>query len=184
VIFDTGSWVLNPDTGKYELMTTIAESDLVEIGNPNSAGDKGWYLDLPLDGEKGIARPLIIEKPTTSNLHRNVLFFATYVPPSLDGNSGQNSDACGFDEGSSRLYAVELLTAAPAFDDVNDDDKEFNDDNEGTSDEDRSIEVGKGMNSTLNSYYTEDEIAVIVGNQAMAGGERKPPQRVFWLELD
>lgn len=188
VMFDQGKWGPDPNTtGKYVLTSTIAESDLVAIGKPNSTGNKGWYLDLPKDGEKGIARPLIAEKPTTSNLHRKVLFFSTYVPPSLDGNSGTNSEAgCGFDEGTSRLYAVELLTAVAAFDDVDDKDKEFNKDKDkkGTSDEDRSIEVGKGMNSNINSYYTEDKNEIIVGNQAMAGSERKPPQRVFWLEED
>jgi type IV pilus assembly protein PilY1 len=64
-------------------------------------GAKGWYLDLPDSGEKGLSRPVVLE---------GKLFFTSYLPPKADALEAVGP--CGADEGTGRLYGINVLNAA------------------------------------------------------------------------
>jgi type IV pilus assembly protein PilY1 len=204
VIFDTSTWT-STETGRDELAsTTITESNLKQVGGSSSTGDKGWYKNLVREGEKGLARPVILKKASETNPNRKLLLFTTYTPAPLPGSSESTTGQCGLDEGTSRLYTLNLFDGSPASDDDSsteeDDDSSTEDPSggggpetpedespdDGTSDdgnsEDGSTEIGKGINSDINLMYTEDKIDAIVGSQAHSLGERPPPQRVFWIQ--
>ena len=197
-IIDKGWHPINPsdpDT-EYEL-TTVTESDLENrsiLGdNPNfdmKNDQKGWYIKLPAVAEKGTAVPLIASKND-----RAVIFFTTFIPPGQ-----QASSVCEFQEGTSELYALDLLTGKPSFDtklDTNGND-EFDETNAGDEEIDSSITLGTpGMSAGVGKYRLppdpndpnapNDEHL----NTTNPGGENnenldppEPPQGTFWRQLD
>ena len=64
--------------------------------------DMGWSMRLPGSGEKALSAP------TTMT---GTILFTSYLPPAVD------AAACTPQEGTGRLYAVDLRTAEPALDD-------------------------------------------------------------------
>ena len=205
VIFDTSTWTENADTGREELATTLTESDLKLAGDTASSADKGWYKNLARLGEKGLARPVILKKATENHPNRKLLLFTSYTPAPLPG-SPESAGQCAFDEGTSRLYTLNLSDGSPASLDSETDPSDGEDppdggdppgggggttpdgsspdgsNPDGSNPEDGSTVTGKGINSDINLMYTEDEIDVITGNTAHPAGERPAPQRVFWIQ--
>ena len=97
---------------------------------PCEINTEGWRLamDNP-NGEKALSAPVTIA---------NSVFFTTYVPPPPAASGLQIS--CGPKEGSGFLYAVNLLTGAPARD-YNTTDGPTNTDGSGTTDDDRDKQL-------------------------------------------
>jgi hypothetical protein len=70
------------------------------------ANKKGWYLDLPKDGEKVLSNSI-----TT----HGTIIFTTLVPEAYAVNT-RNTDVCGAGVTQGRLYALDVKTAKPVID--------------------------------------------------------------------
>ncbi len=188
-ILDKG-WQLidpnNPDAGTE--IQTVTESDLEDMSQWNTSSSfdltntpkKGWYMDLPKNGEKGTAEPVIAYKDG----HPMVLF-TTFVPPGQQG-----SNVCEFQEGSSYLYALNLITSGPAFDkkkdDQGNDKEEFNyGAGGGDASTDRSIKLNTpGLTSSAQLINTQDGTFALVGFQTVDVDDQEPPTMTFWRQVD
>lgn len=89
-----------------------AEKDIALNGEDGLRNKKGWYIKLhepsgAYIGEKSLASPLIFQ---------GKLYFTTYIPPQASGNNVNQNICDDFDEGHSRLYALDLLTGGAAND--------------------------------------------------------------------
>ena len=85
----------------------LGESDLFDATDATTASDTagrsaaGWFVDLERDGEKVLGRSLTLN---------GQVFFTSYVP------DAENVDECSVSVGGGRLYAMDVLTAAPVLD--------------------------------------------------------------------
>jgi type IV pilus assembly protein PilY1 len=113
-------------TRTHDSLTDITNRCISGASLPCEVNTEGWRLamDNP-NGEKALSAPVTIA---------NSIFFTTYVPPP-PGTTGLQF-SCGPKEGSGFLYAVSLLTGAPARD-YNSTDGPTNADGSGTTDDDR-----------------------------------------------
>ncbi|OUD12251.1 PilC/PilY family type IV pilus protein [Thioflexithrix psekupsensis] len=126
---------------------------------------KGWYINLVAEpGEKGLASPIVLE---------GKVFFATYAPPKAEANQ-----ACSVsNDGNSRLYVLDILTASAAFD-LNKD---------GTVDSsDRSQMLREGIVSDLVPIYTSSgEVRILSTDLSILGQDSFATIRVhptFWMQ--
>jgi hypothetical protein len=108
------------------------------------------------------------------------------VPPGQQGNN-----VCEFQEGSSYLYALNLITSGPAFDKKQDDDgndkEEFDDGKSGggNSKTDRAIKLNTpGMVSSAQLINTKDGTFALVGFQTVDVDDQEPPRQTFWRQVD
>ena len=199
-ILDEGWHPINPSdqTAGYEL-TTVTESDLEDRtildDNPTfnmKTEQKGWYIKLPAVAEKGTAVPLIASKND-----RAVVFFTTFIPPGQQANS-----VCEFKEGTSELYALDLLTGEPSFDtklDTNGNDI-FDESIKGDDATDSSITLGTpGMSAGVTKYRLppdpndpndndgedNEQLGNGLGDENTADLDPpEPPQGTFWRQVD
>lgn len=127
---------------------------------------KGWYIDL-IDvagwkGEKALAGSVILN---------GVVYYTTYLPADPDAS------VCTPQEGTGRLYAMNLLNAAAAIEQTGD----------GTLNKgDRAGELGGGIPSELVPVFQETGITALVG---VGGGAAQPPLNIqrthvktFWYQ--
>ena len=106
-----------PVEGITPTYTTITESNLYDatdnlIGQGTAAEQatasialnnaSGWYVRLTIEGEKGLAKPLIFG---------GNIFATTYLPKTLSGGGA----SCAPSEGSGLLYLMNLYDAQPAY---------------------------------------------------------------------
>jgi len=83
-------------------VTSILDPDDVKKAIENK---RGWFFDLETSGEKGFSTPVIVDGQMT---------FTTYVPASA--SQAASVGECSVHVGSSYLYAVDIKTGAPAWD--------------------------------------------------------------------
>ena len=85
----------------------LDEGDLYDATDATTEDDAsgrsgtGWYVDMERDGEKVLGRSLTLN---------GQVFFTSYVP------DAENVDECSVSVGGGRLYALDVLTAAPVLD--------------------------------------------------------------------
>jgi type IV pilus assembly protein PilY1 len=100
-----GSIVLRDENG-----TQLGSDDSTLL---NLQQGYGWFFELEAGGEKGFSAVSVLD---------GTAFFTTYLPPD-EASGNQNEQACSAPAalGTSRLYAVDALTGAPAFEYYNGD---------------------------------------------------------------
>jgi type IV pilus assembly protein PilY1 len=118
--------------------TTVSGQAAVDL-----AAARGWRIDLQDDGEKSLSRSLTIAGKT---------YFGTFAP--ADGLA----DMCEPDEGTGRLYVVNLLDAGANFDFDND------------SDFERSWAIGSLIPDTPSPHFGEDGVIRLLLPPGSGGG--------------
>jgi type IV pilus assembly protein PilY1 len=76
----------------------VTNTCLTETGTCTAVLTNGWKMNMQINGEKVLAKPLTIA---------NTVYFTSYVP-----SAGFNPDTCAPSEGTGRLYAVSLKNGA------------------------------------------------------------------------
>lgn len=142
VFRDKGEW---DDSGKLVKDAKVTQKKLATIDASSDSDSEspkyfeepylGWHLDFQGKGEKNLGSPLVYEKKDGEK----VVFFTTYTP----SDPLEQDDGVCFNEGSSSLYAVNLLTggAGGIFDDP----------------EARSIDLGEGIIADPSLLYLGKE---------------------------
>jgi type IV pilus assembly protein PilY1 len=156
------------------------DSDYYNLKDDND--HSGWYIDLSGTGEKGTSEPTL----AYANTHP-VVFFTTFLPPGQ-----QTNNACEFQEGSSRLYALRLLTSGPGYDKKQDDDgndiEEFAGLGAGSGDstDDRSIILDTpGMTSLVQIVNTKNDGAfAITGFKTIDVDDPGKMEQTYWRQVD
>jgi type IV pilus assembly protein PilY1 len=179
VFLDEG-WQIDPNTGEnLGTLNTLGETDLVNMTTtlelaaksvlPGPDGEKGWYIEFTDSGEKALGNSVIIKKGDTE-----IVFFTTYAPPQ------EVAGQCDFQAGKSKLYALNLLTSAPAYD--KDDNGNADTDNKGNDLADRSFDLKGGMPSDISLLYTDNEVSPLVGTERFVGDNDRQVKQTFWLQ--
>jgi type IV pilus assembly protein PilY1 len=98
-------------SGHY-VYNTLNEGDLLDVTNRftfediDEAGkerlNNGWYITLEAEGEKALSSAL------TAN---NIMMITTFVP--ADGNGDTSDNNCAPGQGTSRLYALDVVKGRP-----------------------------------------------------------------------
>ncbi|MEE8185729.1 MAG: hypothetical protein V3T96_04995, partial [Thermodesulfobacteriota bacterium] len=149
------------------------ENDLSDAtsGTVDVTGTDGWYIELPNLGEKDLARASVINK---------IAYFTTYEPSSVV--SGDPCEAGA--RGTARLYAVEYLAAAAAYNyDTSNDSGGF----VVLETSDRSTLIGTGIPSGVVVVISPSGISALIG----VGGAIVTPEvsdtgsiiPVYWREV-
>jgi type IV pilus assembly protein PilY1 len=190
VFIDNGQIIKDKDKeGKLKLkleLTTISENKMVNVEQLETqsvvdANDvHGWFRELPGEGEKALGSPLV-----TKLGDKNLVLFTTYTPSPPSG-------VCDFQEGISRLYALNLLTGGPAFNTNKSDNnctgdtcpKDFDTDDDGDDMSDSSIVIREGISPDISLLFTDKEISALVGTERMTIDDDRGLQRTFWLQVD
>ena len=164
--------------------TTVTEGDLFDTTD-NIIGDgtqlevdaakislgtsKGWYITLKEQngsfvGEKALSEPL---------LFGGVAVFTTYIPAS----AGLTSNSCTANDGTGRIYFVNINDGTPTGD-TNGDGQE--------TEEDRSAFLARGgIPPTPRIIITEDGIPTLcVGTECSKAGEVGTVQNMYWYEVE
>jgi len=118
------------DTGVDPTFLADVTSNCLADGSCSLNLTHGWQLSMAISGEKILATPLTMN---------GKVFFTSYMP-----QGGAKASACSPSEGSGRLYAIALQTAAPVINYDTSDDLPSDDDPEGddpTSTSDRYIDL-------------------------------------------
>lgn len=155
-------------------------SDYYNLKDDNN--HNGWYINLSGYGEKGTSEPTfayVNEQP--------VVFFTTFLPPGQ-----QTNNVCEFQEGSSRLYALKLLTSGPGYDKKQDDNgndiEEFASLSAGGGNHinDRSIILDTpGMASSVQIMNTEKDGAfAITGYHTVDVDDPGGIEQTYWRQVD
>ncbi len=184
VFIDKG-WIINEQGENTGQLATISENDMVNVEQLETqsvvdADDHGWFRELPGEGEKALGSPLV-----TKLGDKKVVLFTTYTPSPPSG-------VCDFQEGISRLYALNLLTGGPAFNTNKHDEnctgdncpENFDTDDNGDDMSDSSIVIGGGLIPDVSTYFSKDKISALVGTEIITIDDDRGLQRTFWLQVD
>ncbi len=151
------------DEGKVNLADLSSRSGYyLDLGAPAIPGE-----DPPEDaGEKGLASPIVIA---------GKVFFTTYLPGAVTAGS-----ACSLSEGGGRLYGMDVLTGAPAYNyDESPDDTVL-------TASDRVYTLGGGIPSAAVPIFQPDAITLLIGGGGGATtvnpGVNLPRERTYWRE--
>lgn len=119
----TDTFIIRKDDGaNLEVISndTLLTGDAADDAIDELKENYGWYFDLEgtnvatestaLTGEKGFSTATVLDSK---------MFFTTYLPP--DQSPEAQEDICSFPQalGTSRFYAIDVFTGAPAFPDFN-----------------------------------------------------------------
>lgn len=189
----------HPEPIHHDDLVDVAEQDnfvvRIEDGGLEGSQDAlnalknshGWYFDLEgfglfdddspvLSGEKGFAAATVLD---------GKMFFTTFLPPETDSSGDVLDDACSVREtlGTSRLYAVDFFTGAPAFSDFC---VEENCDDETYEKQDRVRSLGAGPSADLVPAYLPGGtiIPVPTGAGAVVQDPRimTTAEKTYWIE--
>ncbi|MDZ7841009.1 MAG: hypothetical protein U5R46_09360 [Gammaproteobacteria bacterium] len=189
----SGASPINHDGGG-ELVNVTNETSFVirnEDGSLEATEDAltalkrsyGWYFDLEgadvfdpdmsgLTGEKGFSAATVLD---------GKMFFTTFLPPETDDEGNILEDACSIPAtlGTSRLYAIDFFTGAPAFSD-------FSGDPDAYEKTDRFRNLGAGPSADLVPAYLPGGtiIPVPTGAGAVVQDPRisETAEKTFWTE--
>lgn len=153
---------------------TDTQKDTLEKLSFDVSAMSGWYINLPLSGEKSTSQALVIN---------NVVYFTTYSPP-VDSNS---ANSCDIASGQGWLYAVDLALGINKYNwstEDNDDDGEYDRDSD-----DRVIYISEqflGAPTLIvtteideETGYEESDGNIIVGRKIMPVGFHLQTLRTF-----
>lgn len=124
---------------------------------------RGWFLRFEDLGEKGLAPPLVIA---------GKLFFTTFLPET-------SLAACAAQEGSGRLYGIDLLTAVSIFN------WDESPESDPLSVTDRTYGLGSGIPSAASPIFLPDHIGLLIGGGSITEinpGITLPRKRTYWFE--
>ena len=129
VIKDRGTTIgAGTNTGfEHPDLADVTDNCLQEGSNCNLDLNVGWRLQMESLGEKILATPLTMS---------GSIFFTSYLP-----QGGSPATACAPTEGTGRLYAVSLQTAASVINYDTSDDSGSDEDDAATTKEDRSVDL-------------------------------------------
>jgi type IV pilus assembly protein PilY1 len=150
-----------------------ATANLIQDGSPSEKATaltllkaaKGWFIDLvevaSWKGEKALAPSITLN---------GVVYYTTYLPADPDANN-----TCKPQEGSGRLYALNLLNAEAATEQTGDNT---------LNKADRTVDLGGGIPSELVPVFQETGVTGLVG---VGGGAKDidpniklPRVKTFW----
>ncbi|MCP5152286.1 MAG: VWA domain-containing protein [Chromatiales bacterium] len=154
--------------------TTAQVGDLFDVTDVNAPTGQdltdlqsadGYFLDLEANGEKGLAAPIILA---------GVVFFTTYMPEAQLSGHG-----CTLAEGGGRLYGLNVLNGAAAYD--------WDESGDPTlTKSDRVYTLGSGIPSSAVPIFQEKGITLLIGG---GGGATTinpliglPRNRTYWFE--
>ncbi len=127
----------------------------------------GWFLDLNKDGEKGLTTPVSVA---------GTVFFPTYIPE----KAASSSDACDAREGSSRVFALDIVSAGSSSIDWDGDDVTQHDA------DDVVQELGAGIPSEAVPIFTPEGVTLLIGTGGGAQNLGKisdlPRFRTYWYK--
>jgi type IV pilus assembly protein PilY1 len=127
---------------------------------------KGWYIDLEEPGEKSLAGPVVLA---------GQLFITSYLPEGV-----VNLASCSLQEGSGRLYGLNVLTGEPL--------KNWDESADDTvlTKPDRVYALGSGIPSQAVPIFQEEGITLLVGGgggaTAVDPGIQLPRVRTYWYQ--
>jgi type IV pilus assembly protein PilY1 len=124
---------------------------------------RGWFLRFEDVGEKGLAAPLVIA---------GKLFFTTFLPEA-------SLAACAAQEGSGRLYGIDLLTAVSIFN------WDGSPDADPLSVTDRTFALGSGIPSSASPIFLPGHIGLLIGGgsiEEIDPGITLPRKRTYWFQ--
>ncbi len=166
------------DTGQASARTNGDLLDATDVDYVDMGSAYGWYIDLESSGEKALAGAAVFGK---------VAYYTTYEPASTTGVCSTDSS------GTSRLYALDYLTSAAAYnynpynDPVPDGD-EGDEGVEATRDSsDRSKVIGSGIASGIVTSVGPGGFSALIGS---GGAIIKPEVKesgssipLYWREV-
>lgn len=166
------------DAGQTTARTNGDLLDATSVDYVDIEGVYGWYIDLENGGEKALAGAAVFGK---------VAYYTTYEPASTVGVCSTDSS------GTSRLYAVDYLTAAAAYNynpynDPVPDGGEGGEDNGPVKDRtDRSKVIGPGIASGIVTSVGPGGFSALIGSggaiikpDVKEGGSSIP---LYWREV-
>ena len=146
---------------------TPAQQDQVKLDLLDS---NGWYIVLKEDdgsfvGEKVLAKAIILD---------GIIFMTTFTPASA---GGAGADPCAANEGTGKVYALNLFNAGAVID--------FGGD--GSLDKgDRTAHVGGGIPSEVVPVFQDEGVTLLIGSgggaAAVDPGIGLPRERSYWLQ--
>ncbi|HSH40840.1 MAG TPA: hypothetical protein VK973_01805, partial [Arenicellales bacterium] len=180
---DSGDLVDVTEQSSFVIRKEDGTLEATEAALGNLKNSYGWYFDLEggnifdaeatgLTGEKGFSAATVLD---------GKMFFTTFLPPETDESGEVVQDACSVPEtlGTSRLYAVDFFTGAPAFSDFSGDPDSF----EKT---DRVRNLGAGPSADLVPAYLPGGtiLPVPTGAGAVVQDPRisQTAEKTFWIE--
>ena len=149
---------------------TCYVTDILDFEDTTNLADlkaaKGWYIDLEETGEKSLAGPVVLA---------GQLFVTTYLPEGV-----VNLTSCSLQEGSGRLYGLNVLTGTPL--------KNWDGEGEASTltKSDRVYALGGGIPSQAVPIFQEEGITLLVGGgggaTAVDPGIQLPRVRTYWYQ--
>lgn len=180
---DTGDLVNVTDETAFVIRKDDGSLEATEDAITALKQSYGWYFNLEgadifdpdvsgLTGEKGFSAATVLD---------GKMFFTTFLPPETDDSGQIVEDACSVPEtlGTSRLYAIDFFTGAPAF-------AHFSGDPEAYETTDRFRNLGAGPSADLVPAYLPG--GTILPVPTGAGAVVQDPQisetaeKTFWIE--
>ena len=150
---------------------TIGEGTTTEIDTAKASlnGKKGWYITFSeiggaFVGEKALSEPLLLG---------GVAIFTTYIPAS----AGLTSSSCTANDGTGRIYFVNIVDGTPTSD-------RHGDGDETRIDRSEFLDRG-GIPPTPRVIITKDGIPTLcVGTECSKAGDVGTVQKMYWYEVE